>query len=71
MGREIRGRFGLIEGAYKTEASPPIISKPCEHVTLVSERSLRDDILVIIHGKEDGAASVMEHVIGGGNSGGC
>ncbi len=50
----IRGRFGLIEGAYKKEAASLLVSKPCEHVLLIKERAFKKDILVIMHGKADG-----------------
>ena len=63
---EIRGRFGLIEGTYKKETAAPVVSKPCEHVLLVKERAFKKDILVIMHGKADGEASITEHVIGSG-----
>lgn len=63
---EIRGRFGVIEGTYKTETSAPLVSKPCEHLTIVKERALRQDVLVIVHGKANGESSVTEHRIGSG-----
>lgn len=68
MDMEIRGRFGLIEGAYKTETAAPLVAKPCEHVLLMKGRALKKDILVIMHGKADGEATVTEHLIGSGVS---
>ena len=66
MSREIRGKFGVIGGTYKKEVSAPVVSKPCEHVTMRKERALRQDIVVIIHGKANGESSVTEHLIGSG-----
>lgn len=66
MSREIRGKFGVFEGTYKTEVSAPVVSKPCEHVTMRKERALRQDVVVVIHGKANGESSVTEHLVGGG-----
>ena len=66
MNMEIRGKFGLIEGAYRKETASPLISKPCEHVSLIKGRAFKKDILVIMHGKANGEPSVTEHLIGSG-----
>ena len=64
MSREIQGKLGVIEGVYKTTTSAPLVAKPCEHVIIQKGRTLRKDIVVIIHGKDDGESSITEHVIG-------
>lgn len=66
MSKEISGRFGMIAGTYKKESHAPIVAKPCEHVTRVIERTLRSNILVVIHGKANGEASITEYQIGSG-----
>lgn len=63
---EIRGKFGVIEGTYKKESPAPLVSKPCEYVSIIKERALKKDIVVVIHGKANGEASITEHLVGSG-----
>lgn len=64
MSKEVRGKFGSIEGVYKKETTGPIILKPCEHLVHIKERSMKPDIIVRIHGKDNGETSMKEHEIG-------
>jgi len=64
MSKEVRGRFGPIEGTYKKEAAGPMILKPCQHLVYPKERSMKSDIMIMIHGKDSGETSVKEHEIG-------
>ena len=43
-----------------------MVSKPCEYVSIIKERALKKDIVVVIHGKANGEASITEHLVGSG-----
>ena len=66
MSAEIKGKFGVIEGSYKKESSAPLILKPCDHGIIKEERKLKSNLIVRVHGKDNGETSIVEHEIGSG-----
>ena len=66
MSTEFKGKFGVIEGSYKKESSVPLILKPCEHGIIKEERKLKSNLIVRVHGKDNGETSIVEHEIGSG-----
>ncbi|MCJ8306700.1 MAG: hypothetical protein HRU07_06585 [Nitrosopumilus sp.] len=67
MSTEIKGMFGSIQGSYKKESSAPLILKPCDHAVIKEERKLKSNLIIRVHGKDNGESSISEHEIGSGN----
>lgn len=64
MSKEVNGGIGVIKGHYKKEASAPLIINSCQHAIIKKDRRIHRDILVVIHGKDNGESHITEHEIG-------
>ena len=64
MNREIKGKFGVIEGTYKKEASISATLEACQHYILEQNRKLKSNIVLAIHGNENGEHRITEHEVG-------
>ena len=64
MNREIQGKFGMIEGTYKKEVSISTTLKACQHYIMKHNRKLKPDLVLAIHGDENGGHRITEHEIG-------
>lgn len=64
MSTEIEGSVGPIKGKYKKESSVPIIINPCQHLVIQKNRKINPDLLLMVHGRDNGKNEIIEHEIG-------